>query len=364
MPFSHAGPPADPISFGVEDSIVSDFNLKDMGTSAAQRWLKAQKPPNYSQQTDDGQSFFDFEPQLNTASPFGAQYPSLPDADLTPGWNSMVQMPSPPNSATTPPPSWPPFQHQRQPPVHNILTDIYPDTRVQYGQHTPPDDDFPSLFSIAEQSQDPVDANDQVFPASQAKRKRSSTSTESKCSPPKRARKYGRSLASSTGKAASSTEDVRRHKFLERNRIAASKCRQKKKEWTQNLEAEARELQKNNKSLRVMMDSLRDEIIFLKSEMIKHTSCGCEEIQTWVNSKAGQRALSPLIKTEHSPINSAPSSRRGSVSSHYQEANSPEQKAADRSTSPEMRDLEGLLVDRLVHDTSSEGIASILQTAI
>ncbi|KAL8930663.1 MAG: hypothetical protein Q9208_000534 [Pyrenodesmia sp. 3 TL-2023] len=363
MPFSHIGTPTEPVSFGMEDSSVSDYNVKDIGTSVASRWLKAHNPTGYSQQTDDVPSFFDFEPQLNPVSPYGAQYPSLPDADLTPGWNSMTQMPSPPNSATSPPPSWPCVQRQQQPPVHNILTDIYPDTRVQYGQHTPPDDDFPNLFPITEQAQDPADSNDQAFAAGQAKRKRSSTSTDPKASPPKRARKYGRSLASSAGQAVSSADDVRRHKFLERNRIAASKCRQKKKEWTQNLENEARELQKNNKSLRIMLDSLRDELIFLKSEMIKHTSCGCEDIQSWVNSKAGQRALSPLIKTEQSPINSAPSSRRGSFSSQYQEATSPEQKTADRSTSPEMRDLEGLLVDRLVHDTSSERIASTLQAA-
>ncbi|KAL8746953.1 MAG: hypothetical protein Q9184_007674, partial [Pyrenodesmia sp. 2 TL-2023] len=130
MPFSHIGSPTEPVSFGVEDSSVSDYNVKDIGTSAAQRWLKAQNPPGYSQQTDDIPSFFDFEPQLNPASPYGAQYPSLPDADLTPGWNSMAQMPSPPNSATSPPPSWLRLQHQQQPPVHNILTDIYPDARV------------------------------------------------------------------------------------------------------------------------------------------------------------------------------------------------------------------------------------------
>ncbi|KAI4145276.1 MAG: hypothetical protein L6R39_003874 [Caloplaca ligustica] len=361
MPSSLIGPSPDPM---LEDPSNNTYNTKINGSTAARRWLNAQHQHTHTQQADDCQSFFDFEPQGQSASPFASHYPTLPEANLTPGWDAIAaQIPSPPNSASTPPSSWPPFQYQQQPPVHNILTDIYPDSRVQYGQNTPPDDDFPNLFTQPEQSQDPVHAHDQSSTASQGKRKRGSTSLESKNSPPKRARKYGRSGASSSGQATSSAEEVRRHKFLERNRIAASKCRQKKKEWTQNLENRARELQKQNQSLRMVLDSLRDEMLFLKGEMLKHNTCGCEEIQGWVKSSADSHTMSPIIKTEHSPINSAPSSRRGSISSNSHEATSPEEKAAGRSKSPDTLDLEGLLLDQLVHDTSDQGIAARLQDA-
>ncbi|KAI4127369.1 MAG: hypothetical protein LQ338_003245 [Usnochroma carphineum] len=359
----HLGAPCDAFSIGAQDPSKHKYNAHSNDSSAARQWLEAQQKSSSSQQADDGQSFFDFEPSVQSASPFAPQYPSLPDADLTPGWNTIAfQIPSPPNSATTPPPSWPPFQYQQPPPVHNILTDIYPDTKVQYGQNTPPDEEFYNLFSN-EQLHNPNGTDGQSLPATEGKRKRSSTSNESKASPAKRPRKYGRSVGSSNAQLMSSAEEVRRHKFLERNRIAASKCRQKKKEWTQNLENRARELQKNNQSLRMVLDSLRDEMLFLKGEMLKHTTCGCEQIRGWVKTKAGSLDQSPIIKTEHSPINSAPSSRRGSVSSHSQEATSPEQEAVQRSSSPETQKLEGLLLDQLVHDTSDRGIASTLQAA-
>ncbi|KAL8720040.1 MAG: hypothetical protein Q9225_003033 [Loekoesia sp. 1 TL-2023] len=350
----------------VEDLGRDQYNEKNNGPSSARLWLDAQQQQGNSQPADDGQSFFDFEPQIGSASPFAPHYPSLPDANLTPGWNAISpQMPSPPHSATSPPPSWAPFQYQRQPSVHNILTDIYPDTKVQYGQNTPPDDDFQDLFTSTEQLQNP---NEQSPSASEKKRKRPSAPTDSKASPPKRFRKYGRSVDSSNGQAPSGAEEVRRSKFLERNRIAASKCRQKKKEWTQNLENRARELQKENQSLRMMLDSLRDEMLFLKGEMLKHTTCGCEQIQCWVKSSAGSLAASPVIKTEHSPINSAPASRRGSFSSrdsgfHDDGPTSPDQKASRRSESPDLRNLEGLLIDQLAHDTSDQGIINQLQVA-
>ncbi|KAL8703195.1 MAG: hypothetical protein Q9201_003614 [Fulgogasparrea decipioides] len=340
---------------------------EDNGQSAARRWLDMQQQQQNNQQADDGQSFFNFEPQTESTSPFVPSYPSLPEANLTAGWNAIPsQVPSPPDSVSSPAPSWPPFQYGQQAPVHNILTDIYPDTRVQFGQSTPPDDEFPNLFPVREQSQDPFDSKHES--AGETHRKRSTTSSNDKTTAPKRSRKHGRNANASNGQATSSAEEVRRHKFLERNRIAASKCRQKKKEWTQNLETRARELAKENNSLRLMVDSMRDEMLFIKGEMLKHTSCGCDDIQDWLKSGAGSLSASPVVKTEHSPIQSAEPSRRGSITSigggsFDQEATSPVAKGSEGSTSQDLQNLEGLLMDQLVHDTSDEGIISALRTS-
>lgn len=330
--------------------------------SAARRWLDAQQQHGNSQQSDEVHPFFGFEPQLPP------QYNALPEPDSTLGWNNVArQIPSPPNSTASPPSSWPPFSYQQEPPVHNILTDIYPNTGVQYGQNTPPDDEYNNnLFASIEPSQPLSTPNNHSLSTSEKKRKRHSASTGSKEGPPKRSRKYGRSTDSCNGQAPSGAEEVRRSKFLERNRIAASKCRQKKKEWTQNLESRARELAKESQSLRMMVESLRDEMMFLRSEMVKHTTCGCAEIQGWVKSGAGSDATSPHIKAERSPINSAPTSRRCSFSSggsgfHNEEATSPHQQPSRSSRSPEMQKLEGLLLDQLVHDTSDQGIANTLE---
>ncbi|KAL8669577.1 MAG: hypothetical protein Q9168_005832 [Polycauliona sp. 1 TL-2023] len=327
------------------DIVAKDKSVgQSMKTLSARRWLDSQQQQDTDGQRDEGQSFFDFEPQFGPASPFGPQYPALPGSDLTPGWSTvMPQVPSPPRSAASPPPSWPPYQYQ-QPPMHNILIDIYGDTRVQYGQNTPPDDTFPAIFAAPGQNEEP-----------DRKKKRTSTTGETESSTPaKRSRKNGRpSKSSSTGQASSSADEVRRSKFLERNRVAASKCRQKKKEWTQGLETRARNLQKENNSLRMMLSSMRDEMLFIKSEMLKHTTCGCEQIQSWVDSDQGSLSNSPMVKAEHSPINSAPASRCGSVCTSGRDI--AEQQA---STSPDLKpvkasqteNLESLLIDQLTQN--------------
>ncbi|KAL8952788.1 MAG: hypothetical protein Q9222_001335 [Ikaeria aurantiellina] len=338
-----------------------DFDAKNHRTSTAQSWLDAQQQESTTQQADDSQSFFDFEPRVETASPFAPQYPTLPDTNLNPVWNAIDhRMPSPPNSAVSPPSSWPPLQYQAQPSAHNILTDIYPDTRIQYGQNTPPDDSYANLFTLPD--------GQHARNESLSSEMKQSTSGEPKSAGPKRHRKHGRPVNGSGGQGMSNVEEVRRSKFLERNRVAASKCRQKKKEWTQNLEARARDLQKDNNSLRMMVDSMRDEMLFIKGEMLKHTTCGCEQIQDWVKGSTGSTATSPVIKTEHSPINSAPHSRQGSPDttggpSHDQRGNSSSGALTSRrSPSRESQSLEGLLLNQLIHDTSNEGIARTLQT--
>ncbi|KAL8998297.1 MAG: hypothetical protein Q9169_002611 [Polycauliona sp. 2 TL-2023] len=343
---------------GIESVDTDNSAPRSMAALSARRWLDSQQQQESIGPRDESQSFFEFEPQIGSASPFAPQYPALPGFDTTPGWNSVVpQIPSPPHSAVSPPPSWPPFQYQ-QPPMNNILTDVYPDTRVQYGQNTPPDDTFPGIFAAPGQNEEP-----------ERRRKRTSTANEMEsCTHTKRSRKNGRSSKSSTGQASSSADDVRRSKFLERNRVAASKCRQKKKEWTQNLETRARNLQKENHSLRITLDSMRDEMIFIKGEMLKHTTCGCEQIRSWVDSNQGSPSTSPVVKMEHSPINSAPGSRCGSisVSGHDhddQDSTSPDAVAMPRSKSPQTQNIESLLINQLTHNTNDQEIAQTVAAA-
>lgn len=82
-------------------------------------------------------------------------------------------------------------------------------------------------------------------------------------------------------------EVEKRSKFLERNRVAASKCRQKKKEWASNLDEKARELQVNKESLSALVNSLKEEVLFLKGEMLKHSTCSCPQIKSYLQSQIG-----------------------------------------------------------------------------
>ncbi|KAJ8352039.1 hypothetical protein SKAU_G00235150 [Synaphobranchus kaupii] len=49
--------------------------------------------------------------------------------------------------------------------------------------------------------------------------------------------------------APSEDPDKKRQKFLERNRVAASRCRQKRKVWVQSLEKKAEDLSSTNGQL-------------------------------------------------------------------------------------------------------------------
>ncbi|EPS32432.1 hypothetical protein PDE_07392 [Penicillium oxalicum 114-2] len=71
----------------------------------------------------------------------------------------------------------------------------------------------------------------------------------------------------------------KRAKFLERNRLAASKCRQKKKEHTQQLEQRYKEQSEKKEMLVAEIARLRSEILSLKNEVLKHAQCGDEPIK-------------------------------------------------------------------------------------
>ncbi|XP_075900228.1 cyclic AMP-responsive element-binding protein 5-like isoform X2 [Nelusetta ayraudi] len=67
--------------------------------------------------------------------------------------------------------------------------------------------------------------------------------------------------------------DERRQKFLERNRAAATRCRQKRKLWVSSLEKKAEELTHTNLQLQNEVTSLRSEVGQLKQILQTHKDC-------------------------------------------------------------------------------------------
>lgn len=90
--------------------------------------------------------------------------------------------------------------------------------------------------------------------------------TKAKPTPPPRRRRS--KLASSS---IDSKPRLSRHEqSLERNRLAASRCRQKKKEGTQRLETRFREQAQKKRQLEGDITGLRSEVLGLKNEILKH----------------------------------------------------------------------------------------------
>ncbi|KAL9096986.1 MAG: hypothetical protein Q9165_000950 [Trypethelium subeluteriae] len=202
-----------------------------------------------------------------------------------------------------------------------LMTNFTPSARQYHGQFTPPDDtpefkpvngakNMPALPQMSDNVHDDIQLSD--APTIGDKRPNpdsiSDTIESNSNSGSKRRRRGGRkstitnttnvssnnnsksnnspTLDSSFHPNASPEEQVKREKFLERNRVAASKCRQRKKDWMGGLEVRARDLQSQRATLSAYAASLRDEVLYLKDEMLRHQGCGCTKIQEYLNEQA------------------------------------------------------------------------------
>ncbi|KAI0173360.1 hypothetical protein GGR52DRAFT_382519 [Hypoxylon sp. FL1284] len=81
---------------------------------------------------------------------------------------------------------------------------------------------------------------------------------------------------------AALTKTPRTRRNRERNRVAAHKCRQKAKQSMSNLQERERELQTQNRMLREHADNLHSEVLDLKTEILRHSKCDSEVIQSWI----------------------------------------------------------------------------------
>lgn len=78
----------------------------------------------------------------------------------------------------------------------------------------------------------------------------------------------------------------KRQKFLEKNRIAASKCREKKKEWVRDLEHNKSELERQNFELRLEHRNLINELSQTKNMLMDHSACKDPNIDRWLDNEA------------------------------------------------------------------------------
>ncbi|KAL9538892.1 hypothetical protein MBANPS3_010607 [Mucor bainieri] len=98
------------------------------------------------------------------------------------------------------------------------------------------------------------------------------STTSSNSSSTKKSRKQRISSVSSSSKEDEDEESKRKH-FLERNRQAALKCRQRKKQWLANLQHRVEYLSTDNEQLQSQATMLREEVINLKTLLLAHKDC-------------------------------------------------------------------------------------------
>ncbi|PYH33928.1 bZIP transcription factor [Aspergillus neoniger CBS 115656] len=117
----------------------------------------------------------------------------------------------------------------------------------------------------------------------------------------------------SPGFKVNERERRKRERFLERNRVAANKCRKKKKEHAKQLESRCETVSRENTLLESQVDHLRGEILNLKNELLRHSHCGDERIKDHLakmvkqlSDKAGTATQSPEEQKESLPLTKGP----------------------------------------------------------
>lgn len=96
------------------------------------------------------------------------------------------------------------------------------------------------------------------------------------------------------GGGAPSAKVGKKDKYREKNRVAAAKCRAKKKEHTDGLEETHRTQSMLNALLKQTEQNLRDELSFWRTQALQHAFCDCSAIQEYNMRKA--RALAADTK--------------------------------------------------------------------
>uniref|UniRef100_A0A667ZTH1 Cyclic AMP-dependent transcription factor ATF-2 n=1 Tax=Myripristis murdjan TaxID=586833 RepID=A0A667ZTH1_9TELE len=105
-------------------------------------------------------------------------------------------------------------------------------------------------------------------------------------------------------RATSEDPDEKRRKFLERNRAAASRCRQKRKVWVQSLEKKAEDLSSMNGQLQNEVTLLRNEVAQLKQLLLAHKDCPVTAMQ----KKSGYHITEKEEGCEEMSVPSSPQS--------------------------------------------------------
>ena len=173
------------------------------------------------------------------------------------------------------------------------LLHSYPAAMDQYGQVTPPDD--ADMHGMTKAFGKRADSGASGFEVGAS----SSMSPRNSKRPSVRSSQKSRkeSRASEDG----STGD-KKDKYREKNRVAAAKCRAKKKEHTDSLEDTYRTQSAMNTALRQTEKSLRDELSYWRTQALHHSFCDCVDLQEYNMRKAQSMAFGTNNGAAPSPV--------------------------------------------------------------
>ena len=148
-------------------------------------------------------------------------------------------------------------------------------TTSLYGQVTPPR----SNSATSEPSKNGRDPTSATSGQSTAKRRRGKAQVKNPLTPPedntapKQRKAVGRKRTSTTQLNTGNPEDDKRKTSLEKNRVAAAKCRVNKKEKTEQLQRDSHTKTQENGQLRGLVETMEAERNTLAAYLSAHASC-------------------------------------------------------------------------------------------
>ncbi|KAI8371528.1 uncharacterized protein BYT42DRAFT_580583 [Radiomyces spectabilis] len=99
-------------------------------------------------------------------------------------------------------------------------------------------------------------------------------------------------------------DEEKRKNFLERNRQAALKCRQRKKQWLLNLQSKVEYLTNDNEQLQLQANAMREELMGLRSLLYAHKDC--QHVNKQAVFDAIHRPVAGMPPMAPNPINMYP----------------------------------------------------------
>jgi len=147
--------------------------------------------------------------------------------------------------------------------------------KQQFGQITPPDDSVNGFTDSKNASAESavVDAAER---AKTDKSERARNAANQRHAKTKRMRKdsEGSDLVDRDEEYGEGGD--KKEKYREKNRLAAAKCRAKKKENIEDIEVKHRKLSAMNSSLKKQVQDLRGELTGLRTHALNHQDCNCQ----------------------------------------------------------------------------------------
>jgi hypothetical protein len=171
-------------------------------------------------------------------------------------------------------------------PVEQLKNEsLWPEQRLGQQQQSPPGDSQPPPKRRRTSRQTAANANQTDSTPAQAQ------DATANPQPPKRKRGRPKSqpqmVEAYTADGFPFQVSSARQSHLEKNRVAAHKCRQRKKEYIGSLESRAREFSAKNKALKENVAMLREEVLSLKNEVLRHAGCGFWAVDEYLARCAG-----------------------------------------------------------------------------